>query len=133
MAEKKEKQYVSDNAQQQEYYTYSVKGISSQSRWIFIGCNEEDPLWDISPFSNLVKKAAKIHNGEILADNILLADNTRDDTRYKIKNDPLHMIFQYDTLFGIVLEYALDVGLENTLKYLREVLNIEIPQNIGTE
>ena len=119
---------VSEPAQVQtkEKYTYYVSSVSTKDRWVFIECNEEDATWDSEPFTELVRKAAGVVNDGVWEGNILPAGVFQGDTRYRIKNDPLLMVFQYDTLFGIVLEYTPAIGLGNALNYLSNMLDVEV-------
>ena len=111
-----------------ERYTYYVAAVSSTTPWIIIQCNEEDPTWDSEPFTDLVKKAAGIVNNGIWEGNILPAGSFQGDSRYRIKNDPLFLVYQYDTLFGIVIEYPSGVGLNGMLNYLSDVLGITVEE-----
>jgi len=111
-----------------EKYTYYVGDISSTDPWIFIICNEEDATWDYEPFAYLVKKAAGELNNGVWEGNIVSAGDFKGDTRYRIKNDPLLMVYQYDTLFGIVIEYTRGIGLNGTLNYLSNVLGITVDE-----
>lgn len=109
-----------------ERYTYSVGGVSSTDPWIFIICNEADATRDSEPFTELVKKVARIMNDGVWEGNILPAGIFQGNTRYRIKNDPTLMVFQYDTLLGIVLEYTPGIGLGGTLNYLSNILGITV-------
>lgn len=113
-------------SEEKERYTYFVGGISSTDPWIFIICNEEDATWDSEPFTELVKKAARIMNDGVWEGNILPAGIFQGDTRYRIKNDPTLVVFQYDTLFGIVLEYTPGIGLDGALNYLSNILGVKV-------
>lgn len=117
---------MAENNIEKDRYTYFVGGVSSTDPWIFIACNEEDAAWDSEPFTDLVKKAARVMNGGIWEGNILPAGNFQGDTRYRIKNDPTFVVFQYDTLFGIVLEYTPGIGLDGALNYLTNVLGVDV-------
>lgn len=111
-----------------ERYTYYVGDVSSTDPWIFVACNEVDTTWDSEPFTDLVKKAAGIMNDGIWEGNILPAGIFPGDTRYRIKNDPLLMVYQYDTLFGIVIEYMPGIGLDGALSYLSNVLCVAVDE-----
>ena len=60
-------------SEEKERYTYFVGGVSTTEPWIFIICNEEDATWDSEPFTDLVKKAARIMNDGVWEGNILPA------------------------------------------------------------
>lgn len=113
-------------SEEKERYTYFVGGVSTTEPWIFIICNEEDATWDSEPFTDLVKKAARIMNDGVWEGNILPAGIYQGDTRYRIKNDPTLVVFQYDTLFGIVLEYTPGIGLDGALNYLSNILGVTV-------
>ena len=67
-------------------------------------------------------------NDGVWEGNILPAGIFQGDTRYMIKNDPLLMVYQYDTLFGIVIEYMPDIGLDGALNYLSNALCVTVDE-----
>ncbi|MBQ8210087.1 MAG: hypothetical protein IJZ35_05855 [Clostridia bacterium] len=83
-------------------YTYYVSYIAKNDKWIFVQCNEEDSILDYEPFDALVKSIAKKWNNNQYDGNITSIGNTQ----YKIKNDPMDLIYQWDDLFGIVLIFS---------------------------
>ena len=114
--------------EEKERYTYYVGGVSTTEPWIFIICNEEDATWDSEPFTDLVKKAARIMNNGVWEGNILPAGIYQGDTRYRIKNDPTLVVFQYDTFLGIVLEYTPAISLDGALNYLSDILGVTVDE-----
>ena len=83
-------------------YTYFISRISKSDKWIYVECKEEDSMLEQEPFVELVKNVAKAWNGGTWEGNILQAG----EMRYQVKNDPLNLVYQWDDLYGIVLEYA---------------------------
>ena len=82
-------------------YTYHIACVSEKDNWIFICCNEEDSRNDYEPFAEIVKHIAKKWNNNEWKGNI----SSVGDMRYKVKNDPVDFVYQWDSLFGIVFEY----------------------------
>ena len=70
---------------------YRLESISKE-RWIFISCDSFD---EPDEFVALVKEYQEQLRGKLIA--------VSDATQYSIMNDPLELIFQWDTLFGITV------------------------------
>ena len=83
-----------------EGYTYKINGVSTTDNWIYIECNEEDSVMEYEPFVALVRSIATKWNGQ-WQEKISSAG----DMRYKINNDPLDLVYQWDDLYGIVFAY----------------------------
>ncbi len=82
-------------------YTYKITGIAETDNWIYIKCNEEDSVSENEPFVELVKYITKKWNNDEWQGKI----SSVGEARYKVKNDPVDLIYQWDDLFGIVFEY----------------------------
>ena len=83
-------------------YTYEISRISEGDQWVHLECREADSCYEPEPFMELVQAVAKKWNGGIWKGNILPAG----EMRFQVKNDPLNLVYQWDDLFGIVLEYT---------------------------
>ena len=82
-------------------YTYSISRVS-ENKWIYIECIEEDSALEHAPFVELVKTIAMKWNNGLWQGHI----SQEGQMRYRIENDPLNLVYQWDDLYGIVLEYA---------------------------
>lgn len=92
---------------------YQIFNVSKKSRWIYIDFDE----WDVEEpdsFARLVKYISEKVGGEII---------DIGDTRYKISLDPMNLIYQWDTLFGIVLEYPESADVDCVLDYINLILD----------
>ena len=99
---------IEENIIEESKYQYLIKNISISDNWIFIKCNDEDSLNDSTTFVYLLKAITKKLNDGKWKEKISSVGNMR----YKIKNDPLNLIYQWDDLFGIVFEYSNDSNLD---------------------
>lgn len=90
-----------------KYKILDIKG----DYWIFLHCDEDDLDYS-DAFIELVKRAQKILGGKII---------DLGDMRYRIEGDSLNLIFQWDTLFGIVVEYPKTVLLEEAVQFLKNI------------
>ena len=81
---------------------FSISSISKRDKWIYIKSTDASDILDCEPFVELVKNIAKKWNDDVCEGNITSVGNMR----YKIKNDPLDLVYQWDDLFGIVFEYT---------------------------
>ena len=101
-------------------YTYKIADVSKTEKWIYINCKEEDSILESEPFVELVKSIAKKWNDNEWQGNIFSAG----DMRYKVKNDPIDLVYQWDDLFGIVLEYKNSANLEDVKSFIAANYNI---------
>lgn len=93
-------------------YTYKIECVSKTDKWIYINCKEEDSILEREPFDELVKSIAIKWNYNEWQGKIYSVG----EMRYKVKNDPIDLVYQWDDLFGIVFEYKNCTNL-NDLKY----------------
>ena len=101
-------------------YTYKITDISETDKWIHISCNEEDSVYESEPFVELVKLIAKKWNDNEWQGHI----SSVGETRYKVKNDPINLVYQCDDLFGIVFEYKNSSNLDDVKSFLADNYNI---------
>lgn len=100
--------------------TYRILHISENDKWIFVICNEEDSINEYEPFIVLLKSIAqKWNNGEWEGKIIL-----EGETRYRINNDPLNLVYQWDDLFGIVFDYKNNTNLDDVKSFIADNYNI---------
>ena len=90
--------------------------LTSKERWIFIF--SDNSLEEPDEFVELVKEYQIEIGGEIIA--------VSEETQYTITNDPLQLVFQWDTLFGITVIVPHNTKIsdaENAMYFLCEKLN----------
>jgi hypothetical protein len=101
-------------------YTYKITGVSTTDKWIYIGCNEESSMLNYEPFVELLKHIAqKWNNGEWYG-----KLSSVGDMRYKINNDPIKLIYQWDDLFGIVFDYQNSIDSNYVKTFLADNYDI---------
>lgn len=83
-------------------YTFYFSGFSEDENWIYLECREEDSLYEQEPFAELAKQIAQKWNNGKWEGMI----SSVGPMRYRVKNDPLNLVYQWDDLFGIVVEYS---------------------------
>jgi len=88
---------------------YKIHFIDKNLRWIFLNCDEYD-IDEPDSFIELVKRAKKNFSDKII---------DLGNERYCIEGDELNLIFQWDTCFGIVVEYPDGISLEIAVQRLR--------------
>lgn len=93
-------------------FTYKISHVNEKDRWIFISLNEDYKEPDA--FIGLVKDIAEQSNGKIIDVGYC---------KYKISNQPYDMVFQWDDLFGIVIEYKNTNDKMNVLNYIQDQIN----------
>ena len=101
-------------------YTYKITDISETDKWIYISCNEEDSVYESEPFVEVVKLIAKKWNDNEWQGHI----SSVGEMRYKVKNDPIDLVYQWDDLFGIVFEYKNSTNLDDVKSFLSDKYNI---------
>lgn len=101
-------------------YTYRIIGTSETGEWIFIDCNEEDSMLEYEPFIELIKSIAMKWNNNEWQGQILPVD----EMRYKVKNDPIDLTYQWDDLFGIVFERNDKTTLDDVKTFIAHHYNI---------
>lgn len=101
-------------------YTYKITSISEINKWIYINCNEANSLLESEPFVELLKSIAMKWNNNEWQENIYSAG----EMRYKVKNDPFDLVYQWDDLFGIVFEYKNSANLEDVKAFIADNYNI---------
>lgn len=95
-----------------EEYKYKITRINEKERWIFLYADE----WDIEEtdsFVYLVKKIRDDLQGKVIDKGM---------TTYSIDNDPLQLVFQWDSLFGITVVYPSNVSKDEAVSFLNKYL-----------
>ncbi len=120
--ERKRNDFINRKAAEFSKYSYKITTISEKSCWIILACNEVDLTEDgADAFANLLKRiAVKLNKG--------YWENAFSEVgkqRYQIKNDPFSLTYQYDTLFGIVIEYKKETSLNILMKFLLDIAQIQ--------
>ena len=96
-------------------YTYKIVGVSEAEHWVHIACCETDSTEEYESFASLIKDIAQMWN-----DNAWLGKiSAVGEMRYIVNNDPLALIYQWDSLFGIIFEYPADANPEEIKAFLR--------------
>lgn len=121
---KKRKAFIDRKIAEFGKYSYKIALIMEEARWVMVKCNEVDTI-DVGgteAFSNLLKRISLILNkGDIEGTFLQIGE-----MRYRIKNDPLFLVYQYDTMLGIVIEYGKDTPKKTLLKFLSKVAEIQV-------
>ena len=101
-------------------YTYKIVSISKTENWTHVKCNEKDSLFEIEPFVELIKYISKKWNKNEWKGNIFSVG----EMRYKVKNDPIDLVYQWDDLFGIVFECKNSTNLDDVRSFIAENYDI---------
>ncbi|SFB11356.1 hypothetical protein SAMN05216249_109123 [Acetitomaculum ruminis DSM 5522] len=92
--------------------TFKITSVSEESRWIFL-CYDE---WDVEESDSFIE-LLKLVRADLKGDLKDLGMN-----RYTFNNDPLKLIYQWDSIFGIVVEYQDNKNA--ALDYLNRIISI---------
>ena len=84
-------------------------GLTSKERWIFV--SSENSFDDPSEFIELVKVYQSHLSGTIQA--------VSDKMQYIVDNDPLRLIFQWDSCFGITVVVPTEIDIANAEKAIK--------------
>ena len=90
-------------------YTYSIRSIDKESRWIFLTSNDEWDLEEPDSFVFLLKKIRDRVQGHIVEIGEMC---------YGIPEDGLGLSYQWDTLFGISIVYPQTIQAEMVIDFL---------------
>lgn len=90
-------------------FNYKIMKVDEKIKWIYISSNGS--FDEIDAFVSLVKRIANQSNSNII---------DIGECRYKIPAFQFDAVFQYDDLFGIVIEYKKSCDKKNILDYLNE-------------
>ena len=101
--------------------TYKIADISEADKWIYIESNKEDSINESEVFVELVKSIAIKWNNNEWAGKIYSIG----EIRYKVKNDPLNLVYQWDDLYGIVFEYKDGISLDMIKSFISDNYNIK--------
>lgn len=93
-----------------EEYRYKITRINEKERWIFLYADKWD-CEETDSFVYLVKKIQEDLHGNIIDKGM---------TNYSIDNDPLQLIFQWDSLFGITVIYPANVNKDTVVAFLEK-------------
>lgn len=93
-------------------YNYKIISIDEKQRWIFLQADEWD-LEEPDSFNLLIKMISNHVKGDII--------NMGDD-KYRIKNDPYNLIYQWDSLFGITIIYPSNITSDRVVEFLAFLL-----------
>jgi len=93
---------------------FSVEGTSSTERWIFIFA--EQYIEDTEEFVIFVREYELLLSGEVFL--------VPGDLHFGITNDPLKLIFQWDSLFGISVIVPDETDMNTALDAMRNLCDI---------
>lgn len=108
---------VDGTIEKQEFsckYTYKATAFSEG--WLSIECNEADSVFDHEPFIELVQSIARTWNNNEWQGTFSLAG----EMRYRIKNDPINLVYQWDSLYGIIFEYPSALSPNSVMNFIAE-------------
>ena len=113
--------FIDEKAAEFNNYSYKIETILEKTCWVIVVCNEVDARDDAEVFANLLKRiSTKVNKGYWEGCFSLIGEH-----RYKIKNDPLSLTYQYDTLLGIVIEYKKGTPMNILLDFLHNTAQIQ--------
>ena len=92
-------------------YEYTIGNVFDNERWISI--QYEDATYDVNGFVEFVKKIRDDCKGKIVSVG---------EMRYKIVGAELALIYQYDDLFGMVVEYPSDLTRESVIEFIKKYI-----------
>lgn len=99
---------------------FSVDGTSSTERWIFIYA--EQNIEDTEEFVIFVREYELLLSGEVFL--------VPGDLHFRVTNDPLKLIFQWDSLFGISVIVPDETDMNTAMKTMRNLCDI-INEKLG--
>jgi len=99
---------------------FSVDGTSSTERWIFIYA--EQNIEDTEEFVVFVREYELLLSGEVFL--------VPGDLHFGVTNDPLKLIFQWDSLFGISVIVPDETDMNTAMKTMRNLCDI-INEKLG--
>lgn len=94
-------------------YIYRISSINEKERWIYISSNDEFDLEEPDAFAHLVQRIRRGVSGTI---------KDIGNMRYKIENDELDLIYQWDSCFGITVIYPSDELKDAAKSFLQQFL-----------
>ncbi len=97
-----------------EEYSYEIKRVDKKSRWIFLKSSEDSDTETPAAFEYLVKTLCRMTNGRPKA---------LGDLVYGIEGGT-DILFQWDTLFGIVAVYPEGMTESAAIAFLKKNLDI---------
>lgn len=83
-------------------FSYAISSVNENDRWLFVSSNDDD-INETDSFVFLLKSIAAQTNGKI---------REIGDFQYTIEDDPLQLIYQWDSLFGIAVICPESVSVE---------------------
>lgn len=93
-------------------FHYQILFVSEKSKWIFFSDDEKWSIDEIEPFLYLMNRLMKIFDDKPI---------DLGECRYRFDKDPNCFIYQWDDLFGLVVEYQEDSETAKT--QLQNLLN----------
>lgn len=94
-------------------YRYKISRINTAERWIFIRSNDELALEVPDSFYKLLETISGRIGGSIVEVG---------DMQYKIKNDEYDFVYQWDSLFGIVIIYPKEISSVQATAVLKKYM-----------
>ena len=89
-------------------FSYVISSINEDERWLFVSSNDDD-INETDSFVFLLKSIAAQTNRKI---------REIGNFQYTIEDDPLQLIYQWDSLFGIAVIYPEKVSVEQARAFL---------------
>jgi len=100
---------------------FSVSGTSSTERWIFI--NAEQYIEDTEEFVIFVREYELLLSGDVF--------HVPGDTHFAVTKDPLKLVFQWDSLFGISVIVPKETNIDTAMESMRKLCDI-INEKMGS-
>lgn len=92
-------------------YIYDILNINETEHWITISSNDEWIYEEPDSFIAFVKRIREKVKGNI---------EDIGQCRYKIENDGLGLIYQWDEVFGISVIYPAEVAKDEAVSFLEQ-------------
>ena len=88
-------------------YSYRISSINESDRWVFVSSNDDD-INDTDSFIFLIKTIASQVGAKV---------KEVGNLQYAIDGEPMKLIYQWDSLFGISVIYPSEVSKEQVRAY----------------
>ncbi|NLA70575.1 MAG: hypothetical protein GX852_06055 [Clostridiales bacterium] len=98
-------------------YNYYLSPTSKQKRWVFVRTDNSIDLYEPDAFFNLVDSIRDGIHGEV---------KVIGDGRVKITGDELDLVYQWDDLFGIVIERPYKVSVQEICDFFMRFVKCSI-------
>ncbi len=96
-------------------YSYEIKRVDKKSRWIYLKSSDEYDTKTPASFEYMVKTLCRMTNGR---------PKDMGGLVYGIEGGGMGMLFQWDSVFGIVAIYPENITESDAIAFLKKNLDI---------